>query len=382
MGSISAIFNDIGVVGVLPSGTIGLHIVKVFGGTDCAWTYSSSLVAALGACQDAGANVVSMSLGGGFKSRTEDRAFKAAQKDGILSIAASGNDGNTRKSYPASYNSVVSVAAVDSALVVANFSQQNSQVELSGPGVAVRSTVTMGSGSEESLVVGGSGVEATGMEGSSQGTGSGVLFRCNTVDGLGSPGDCAGASGKVCLIKRGDITFAKKVQECQDKGGNAAVIYNNAKALFSGTLGGVSTAIPSVGVSGDDGDKLLMSLGSIAEVTVAPGNYAFFDGTSMATPHVSGVAALVWSQDTNCTNDEVRTALTSSALDLGVSGRDDAYGFGLVQASAAFIALACGGGGGGGGGGCTDFPLGHSCSSDSECCSNKCKGKPNGKTCK
>jgi hypothetical protein len=52
----------------------------------------------------------------------------------------------------------------------------------------------------------------------------------------------------------------------------------------------------------------------------------------MATPHVSGVAALVWSCDPSATNVEVRNALTSTALDLGTTGRDDYYGFGLIQA--------------------------------------------------
>jgi subtilisin family serine protease len=60
----------------------------------------------------------------------------------------------------------------------------------------------------------------------------------------------------------------------------------------------------------------------------------------MATPHVSGVAALVWRQHQACTNQRVREALTSTALDLGVAGRDNAYGFGLVQASDANAALA------------------------------------------
>ena len=55
----------------------------------------------------------------------------------------------------------------------------------------------------------------------------------------------------------------------------------------------------------------------------------------MATPHVSGVAALVWSHHTSKTAKEVRKALTDSAKDLGDPGRDDKYGFGLVQSDEA-----------------------------------------------
>ena len=43
-GTVAALNNSTGVVGVSSSGTLGLHIVKVFDGADCAWTYSSSLV--------------------------------------------------------------------------------------------------------------------------------------------------------------------------------------------------------------------------------------------------------------------------------------------------------------------------------------------------
>jgi len=382
--------DGIGVLGVLPSGNLNLHIVKVFGDS-CAWSYSSSLVAALDECESASANVVSMSLGGGFKSRTEERAFAQAYNRGVLSVAAAGNDGNTRKSYPASYDSVISVAAVDSAGEVADFSQKNDQVELAGPGVAVRSTVGMGDGLEESLAIGGITYEVTAMAGSAKGSVTGNLFRCQ---GVGEPGDCVGAIGQICVIMRGNITFAEKVQECESRGGVGAVIVNNGPALFSGTLGNVVTSIPSVGIAGDDAGNLVPE--AEATVTVQGGNYAFYDGTSMATPHVSGVAALVWSQVPDCSNAELRSALAEAAYDLGPAGRDTAYGYGLVQAdvqaddAAAAIISGCGssGGGGGGGGenppppGCDGGQIGSSCDADSDCCSGTCKGKPGSKSCK
>ncbi|QYF92473.1 S8 family peptidase [Massilia sp. PAMC28688] len=70
--------------------------------------------------------------------------------------------------------------------------------------------------------------------------------------------------------------------------------------------------------------------------TVPGGGYANFDGTSMATPHVAGVAALVWSYFPTCTGAQIRTSLGKSAQDLGTAGRDTRYGFGLVQARAAY----------------------------------------------
>ena len=59
----------------------------------------------------------------------------------VLIIAAAGNDGNSDFSYPASYESVMSIAAVRSNKNKASFSQFNDQVELSGPGVLIKSTL-------------------------------------------------------------------------------------------------------------------------------------------------------------------------------------------------------------------------------------------------
>jgi serine protease len=212
-GTISALRgNDIGVVGVTGSDAVGLHVVKVFG-NDGLWAYGSDLVVAVEQCIAAGANVISMSLGGGMSSATEQAAFDAALAQGVLPIAAAGNSGGTNLSFPASYDSVMSVAAVDSTRTVGWFSQRNAQVEIAAPGVAVVSTL---------------------------------------------PGD----------------------------------------------------------------------------------RYEAWDGTSMATPHVSGVAALVWSHFPDCSAAAIRNALTRSAQDLGDAGRDWSYGFGLVQAVAAFDYLA------------------------------------------
>jgi len=127
--------------------------------------------------------------------------------------------------------------------------------------------------------------------------------------------------------------------------------------------------------------KLSVNVGAPGEEilsTVIPEASMYMDGTSMATPHVSGVAALVWSNELDCSNAEIRAALDATAKDKGPAGRDNAFGFGIVQAKAAvdyLTANPCGGGG-------TCQPKGASCTSDSECCSNRCTGKAGRKTCK
>jgi len=63
--------------------------------------------------------------------------------------------------------------------------------------------------------------------------------------------------------------------------------------------------------------------------------YYFFQGTSMAAPHVSGVAALLLAKGNANNPQEIRTILQETAKDLGVAGRDDVYGYGLIDAYAA-----------------------------------------------
>ena len=67
--------------------------------------------------------------------------------------------------------------------------------------------------------------------------------------------------------------------------------------------------------------------------------YYFFQGTSMATPHVSAAAALLISQGAGGP-DAVRQALQNTAKDLGAPGRDDVYGYGLINAAAALNYVA------------------------------------------
>lgn len=71
-----------------------------------AFVFSSGLVAAVNECVSAGAQVINMSLGGPMSSNFENSAFENLIANGVLPVAASGNDGNTRKSYPASYEGV------------------------------------------------------------------------------------------------------------------------------------------------------------------------------------------------------------------------------------------------------------------------------------
>uniref|UniRef100_A0A7S3QG82 subtilisin n=1 Tax=Chaetoceros debilis TaxID=122233 RepID=A0A7S3QG82_9STRA len=110
----------------------------------------------------------------------------------------------------------------------------------------------------------------------------------------------------------------------------AATDVNNQIASFSQHNNQVDIAAP--------GKYILSTSPSNVSSTM----YRELSGTSMATPHVSGVAALVWSRDTTKSAAEIRRALEESAEDLGDPGRDNYYGNGLVRADRANALLDSG----------------------------------------
>ncbi|KAL7543030.1 hypothetical protein ACHAXR_012487, partial [Thalassiosira sp. AJA248-18] len=112
-----------------------------------------------------------------------------------------------------------------------------------------------------------------------------------------------------------------------------------------GILSGFSTRNDQTEIAGP---------GSSVRSTVPNDNYAVFSGTSMATPHVAGVAALLWSHFPECTNNQIRNAMIHSVREPPTESRntlgwDQFYGFGIVNAGAAFERLSskgCEGAGG------------------------------------
>jgi subtilisin family serine protease len=154
-----------------------------------------------------------MSIGGGPDSDIFRELYKEAYNEGILVVAAAGNDGSTAHDYPASFPHVMSVGAVDQRGKRAEFSNYNDQIEIMAPGVNVMST---------------------------------------------APND----------------------------------------------------------------------------------EYRTLSGTSMATPYVAGVAALVWGFFPECSNNQIRNVLALTAKRMTPDGECDEYtGFGLIQAKKAFDAL-------------------------------------------
>jgi subtilisin family serine protease len=121
-----------------------------------------------------------------------------------------------------------------------------------------------------------------------------------------------------------------------------ATRYDETRAYYSNYGSSLDLVAPggdlNVDQNGDGyGDGVLQNTFGDTTVDWA---YWFYQGTSMATPHVSGVAALLLTRDPGLTPDEVRDVLQSTAEDLGAAGWDSTYGWGLVDAEAALRSLA------------------------------------------
>ncbi len=68
--------------------------------------------------------------------------------------------------------------------------------------------------------------------------------------------------------------------------------------------------------------------------------YGWLSGTSQASPHVAGLAALIWSVSPGLNNTQVESIIKQTAKDLGAAGRDNYYGFGRINARRALKATA------------------------------------------
>lgn len=338
-GTILAAGKDGGLVGVAPE-------AKLLMGKVCEKDGCSSVAIAEGInwAVDEKADVVNMSLGGMFMSQGETEAVQKAEAAGVFIAAASGNDGRNIVSYPAAADTVMAVGAVDSNLVKADFSNWGPELDVMGPGVDVISSVPRGTGRAAAVKMNLDGKGLNTIK-SLPMVGSPVASSDNNAvvyAGLGKPEDFQGidVKGKIALISRGDIPFADKVNNAISNGAAAVLVYNNAAGLIQGavTQDGTEVAIPVAMIEQSVGEaaKDALSKGQAIKATleVQRTDYASFMGTSMATPHVAGVAALVRAANHSLTPAQVRDVLKSTATALSPNDQNQ-YGSGLVNAEAA-----------------------------------------------
>jgi len=368
-GIVAAANNHIGVVGVAPG--VKLWAVKVLDSTGSG-SYSaiaSGLNWVLSKKTEVGGHwIVNMSLGGPQPSAILGDACDQMAAAGVLVIAAAGNlspDSVNQVDpvgYPAAYASVVAVAAIDSTQAIADFSNQGPEVALSGPGVAVFSTFPVGKGTNVFASKGASSYGADGLTGSKLDSATGRFVYCGI--GATAADFPASVKGNIALIQRGTATFNLKTKNAVAAGASSVLIYNCSKVDSPTTCGNddfvagwtligkladgvtddpadLAFAWPlTVRVNNADGEAIRKDAAATITIANVADDYATESGTSMACPHAVGVAALVWSAAPNASATDVKNAIINTAHDLGVTGRDPAFGYGLIDALAAAQSLA------------------------------------------
>ena len=355
-GIIAATDNGIGVVGVAPD--VDLWMVKVLdsSGQGSDENIIAAIDYTLQKKQQLGGNwIVSISLGSDSPSDPEAEAFAKLTAAGILPIAASGNAGFAKIGWPAAYPGVVAVGAIDSNSALAGFSSFGPELAVVAPGVDVLSTMLVGSVPSSSVTLStGTTVTSAPLIGAKRADVTAPLVNC----GVGTPEEIPSeVRGRIALMQRGTLTFSEKVRNVVAAGGIGAVIYNSDDLSFFTTwtlirpdctpdgcqpfAADVTFNWPVVvAISKADGQRLLASVGSPAtasSITIGDwdDDYGLMSGTSMATPHVSGAAALAWSVAPKSSAIEIRNALVLTARDIETPGADLRTGWGVVDAAAA-----------------------------------------------
>ena len=364
-GTILGVYNEAnGFTGVAPKAK--LLMGRVCGTEGCS---SIAIVEGINWGIQEKVDVISMSLGGPVGAAAEKQAVTTADKAGVVVVAASGNGaddpnyspnkndpkcgaaGNPFQpnscgvSFPGAFPTVVAVGALDSTLAKTNFSQWGPELDVTAPGAAVISSVPRGSGRESKVELTIGGVVQAVKSSAFGGTQLFTTPAVNTlvvVPGVGKPEDFAAVKveGKFALVSRGEIKFADKVKNAIEAKAAGVIIYNNKPGLMQGSLSedGSLLNLPVVMVEQTTGASLVSELTKGTAVSAAistlPSDYAAFDGTSMATPHVAGVVALIRSANKKLTPAQVRAILTSTAHALSPNDSNQ-FGAGIVQADAA-----------------------------------------------
>ena len=365
-GIIAAADDRQGVVGVAPG--VDIYSFKVL--DQCGSGSSANVIHAIDDIialknQIGGNWVVNLSLGSDTPSNAEQAEFTKGIQAGIIFCAASGNGYDTNPvdglSYPAGYPGVMSVGAIDDTETVATFSQRGAGLSVVAPGVSVLSTIIAASVSTND----GSTFVAT----------TPTIAKNTNLDPLdgyclpkpnatgkvvfcgfgGSASDFpASVKGNIALVQRGpntddptqQVTFKTKLLNAQNAGAAGIIVFDHTdEALLSPAIGTYATPsavpnfIPFVFISMADGNALKAKSNATATLGFGFEGWAIESGTSMATPHATGVVALTWAASVNSSATDVQNAVMNNATDLGDAGVDTVYGHGLVNALAAAKAL-------------------------------------------
>ncbi|MFZ2455800.1 MAG: S8 family serine peptidase [Candidatus Altiarchaeia archaeon] len=337
--------------GVAPDASLMAYKVLNSGGSGS----EDDIVAGIDQAVSDGADVISLSLGGyGDPDDALSTAVDNAVKAGVVVVVAAGNDGpaNASISSPGCARRAITVGAINKA-------DNPNKKRLSDLAVTTKPEKNI-----TSLAFTNSSLTPAG----------GIIAELADAD-LGFPNNFTKESftGKIALIKRGELYFHEKVRNAYNAGAVGAIIYNNYYGIFQGDLINGSM-IPVVSVSQEDGEYLLSRLlnetlsvnlsvyednsiiadfssrgpayiynkpdilapgvaicaaganGSAFETPCKDNLHVYLSGTSMAAPHVAGAAALLIQKNPLWTPMQIKSTLKKTTYDYGYDLNDQGAG--------------------------------------------------------
>ncbi|MDG0816749.1 S8 family serine peptidase [Bdellovibrio svalbardensis] len=289
-------------------------------------------------------DVINLSLGSPSSTLAEQTALQKADQAGISVVAASGNFGIAQVFHPAAHPTVIAVGAVDRDLQQAVFSQYGPELSLVAPGVEVVSSIPVDSGRDSTVTVHAASGALKAPAYFFHGTTPkfGAITRPVVDCGKGTPADFSNKDvyGKYVLVSRSKTPFEDQIRNAMRVGAYDVLIYNNEPGQTDSRLFDSENALFASAhlLEQETGLRILKALATEPQlqltVDTVAASYQETFGTSMATPHVSGVVALVKAANRNLSAAEIKKLIMKTATPLGPN-EENRYGAGLVNAETA-----------------------------------------------